>query len=55
MILFALAEPEDGDKHTIFVDHLLMSPGTENYKMPSPGQFTNQFRLFFDSQLETGH
>jgi len=55
MILFALAEPENGDEHTIFMDDMLMSPGTENYKVPPPVEFTNQFRRFFDAQLETGH
>jgi hypothetical protein len=55
MILFALGEPENGDEHTIFMDHMLMSPGTENYKVPPPVEFTNQFRRFFDAWLETGH
>ena len=34
MILFALMEPEEADHHTVFVDGLLMSPGTEDYKVP---------------------
>lgn len=54
MILFALVEPEDGDEHTIFVDDLLMSSGSENYKAPIPAEFTNEFRRFFDAQLEIG-
>ena len=54
MILFVLMEPEDGDRHTVFVDGLLMSPGTENYKVPPPVEFVDQFRRFFDAQLETG-
>ena len=51
-ILFALMEPEDGDQHTVFVDGLLMSPGTENYKVPPPVEFADQFRRFLDAQLE---
>ena len=38
MILFALMEPEEGDEHTVFVDGLLMSPGSESYRLPVPGQ-----------------
>ena len=52
MILFVLMEPEDGDQHTVFVDGLLMSPGTENYKVPPPVEFADQFRRFLDAQLE---
>ena len=51
-ILFALMEPEDGDQHTVFVDGLLMSPGTENYTVPPPVQFADQLRRFLDAQLE---
>jgi hypothetical protein len=29
MILFAVTEPEEGDAHNIFVDGMLMSPGSE--------------------------
>jgi hypothetical protein len=36
MILFALVEPKQEDDHNVLVDALLMSPGTENYKLP-PG------------------
>jgi hypothetical protein len=32
MIPFALMESEGGDQHTVFVNGLLMSPGTENHK-----------------------
>jgi hypothetical protein len=51
-LLFALMEPEDGDQHTVFVDGLLMSPGTENYKVPPTVEFVDQFRRFLDAQLE---
>jgi hypothetical protein len=37
MMLFALVDPGEGDDHKLFVDRLLMSPGTENYKLaPAP-------------------
>lgn len=36
-ILFALTEPEDGDEHMVFVDGLLMSSGSEGYKLPAAG------------------
>ena len=52
MILFALMEPEGGDQHTVFVDGLLMSPGTENYKTPPSPEFADQLRRFLDGQLE---
>ena len=29
MILFALIEPEEGDAHNVYVDGMLMSPGSE--------------------------
>jgi|HubBroStandDraft_1064217.scaffolds.fasta_scaffold113201_2 hypothetical protein len=35
-------EPEAGDQHTVFVDELLMNPGTESYNLP---------RRFLDSQM----
>ena len=31
-ILFAVMEPEEGDAHNVFVDGMLMSPGSEDYK-----------------------
>jgi hypothetical protein len=52
LILFALVEPEDGDPHTLYVDDLLMSPGTENYKAPPPEEFVHEVRRFLDAQLE---
>lgn len=39
-------------QHTVFVDGLLMSPGTENYKTPPPAEFADQLRRFLDGQLE---
>jgi hypothetical protein len=52
MILFALMEPEDADHHTVFVDGLLMSPGTEDYRVPPPIELTQQLRSFLDAQIE---
>ena len=52
MILFALMEPEDGDAHNVFVDGMLMSPGSEEYRVPPAPELLNQFREFFDSQVQ---
>jgi hypothetical protein len=54
MILFALVEPEGADHHTVFVDGLLMSPGTEDYKAAPPAEFVHELRSFLDAQLELG-
>jgi hypothetical protein len=51
MMLFALAEPAEGDDHNVFVDGLLMSPGSENYKFPSAPELLTEFRRFLDSQV----
>jgi hypothetical protein len=51
MMLFALAEPAEGDDHNVFVDGLLMSPGSENYKFPSAPALVTEFRRFLDSQV----
>ena len=49
-LLFALAEPENEDPHTSFVDRLLMSPGTEDYKVPRPIELCDRVRQFLDGQ-----
>ena len=51
MMLFALAEPSEGDDHNVFVDGLLMSPGSENYKLPPDPELLTEFRRFLDSQV----
>jgi len=51
MMLFALAEPAEGDDHNVFVDGLLMSPGSENYKLPPDPELLTEFRRFLDSQV----
>ena len=51
MILFALMEPEDSDLHMVFVDGLLMSPGTEDYKEPPAIELADQLRGFLDAQV----
>ena len=52
MILFALMEPEEGDEHTVFVDGLLMSPGSESYKLPPSVEFVDELRRFLDGQIQ---
>jgi hypothetical protein len=51
MILFALVEPDDGDAHNIFVDGMLMSAGSEDYKVPPDPELVDQFRRFLDRQI----
>jgi len=51
MMLFALAEPSEGDDHNVFVDGRLMSPGSENYKLPSAPELLTEFRRFLDNQV----
>ena len=51
MMLFALVEPEDGDDHNVFVDGLLMSPGSENYKLPPAPELLMEFRQGMDSHV----
>jgi len=52
MILFALMEPEEGGEHTVFVDGLLMSPGSESYKLPPSVEFVDELRRFLDGQIQ---
>jgi hypothetical protein len=52
MILFALMEPDDGDAHSVFVDGMLMSPGSEDYKVAPPPRALDEFRRFMDSQVQ---
>jgi len=51
MILFALMEPEEGDAHNVFVDGMLMSPGSEDYKVPPPLRLLECLRQFLDRQV----
>ena len=51
MMLFALVEPEEGDDHNVFADGLLMSPGSENYKLPPAPELLIEFRRFLDSKV----
>jgi len=48
ILLFALVEPEDDDHHTVFVDGLLMSPGSEDYKIPPRSETLERLREFLD-------
>jgi hypothetical protein len=52
MILFALMEPDDGDAHSVFVDGMLMSPGSEDYKVAPPPWVLDEFRRFMDSRVQ---
>ena len=51
MMLFALMEPEKGDDHNMFVDGLLMSSGSEKYKLPPAPELLVEFRQFLNSQV----
>ena len=51
MILFALMEPEEGDAHNVFVDGMLISSGSEDYKEPPPPWLLEQIRRFLDGQV----
>ena len=51
LLLFALAQPEDTDPQTLYIDERLMSPGTENYKTPPDEDLLAEIRRFFDVQL----
>ena len=48
MILFAVMEPEEGDAHNVFVDGMLMSPGSEDYKPASCPRARQPVRRFLD-------
>ena len=55
MILFALMEPDEGDAHNVFVDGMLMSPGSEDYKVPPAPEHLEELRGFLDSQFQVTH
>jgi hypothetical protein len=52
MILFAIIEPEEGDADYVFVDGMLMSPGSEDYNLPPAPELVDQFRRFLDGQVQ---
>lgn len=52
MILFALLEPAEGDAHNVFVDGMLMSSGSEDYKLPPAPELVDGFRRFMDSRVQ---
>ena len=52
MILFALMEPDDGDAHNVFVDGMLMSPGSEDYKVAPLPAVLDEFRRFMDRRVQ---
>jgi hypothetical protein len=49
MIPFAVMGPEEGEAHNVFVDGILMSPGSEDYNLPPAPELVDQFRRFLDS------
>ena len=52
-LFFPLTEPDDReDRHTVFLNGLLMSPGCENYKAPVSPTLVEQLRIWMDDQLE---
>jgi len=51
LIFFGPANPDGEDPHAVFVDGLLMSPGTEDYKLAPPDDCVEQVRRFLDDQL----
>lgn len=51
LIFFALAHADGEDPHTVFVDDLLMSPGTEDYKLAPPQDCVERMIRFLDAQL----
>ena len=53
MMLFALMGPEKGDDHNMFVDGLLMSSGSENYKLFPAPELLMKFSQFLNSQVAT--
>ena len=52
MILFAVMEPDDGDAHNVFVDGMLMSPGSEDYKVAPHPAVLDEFRRFMDNRVQ---
>ena len=52
MMLFALAEPEEGDAHNVFVDGMLMSPGSEDYKMAPEPRGSRRVSAVLDSRVQ---
>jgi len=51
LLLFALAQPDDTDPHTLYVNELLVSAGTENYKAPPDEDLVAEVERFFDVQF----
>jgi len=52
LIFFALAYPDGDAPHRVFVDDLLMSPGTEDYKQAPSASCVEDVRRFLDAQLK---
>jgi hypothetical protein len=54
ILFFPLTEPdeEEAEQHTVFVDGLLLSPGSENYRAPVSPELVKQLRIWLDDQFE---
>jgi hypothetical protein len=44
-------ELEEGDAHSVFLDGMLMSPGSEDYNLLPAPELVDQFRRFLDSEV----
>lgn len=51
-LFFALTEPENKDRHRIYVDGLLMDPGCEDYKAPPRKELAAELTAFLDGWLD---
>jgi hypothetical protein len=54
LLLFSLAELDEKDRPTVFIDGLRMSAGNENYRVPPPDELTALLHAHLDRQLEFG-
>jgi hypothetical protein len=46
MIPFAVKEPDEGNTHKVFVDGMLMSPGSEDYNLPPAPALVDRLRRY---------
>ena len=51
VLFFAITEPKDEDSHSLYIDGMLMSPGTENYNAPPRKQLRAELLNWLDSQF----
>jgi len=53
ILFFSLSEPDEKDVPRVFVDGLRMSPGSENYRLPSPPDIVVQLFACLDDRLKS--